>query len=115
MISDATLTPSFFWLKFPLGDKPNERNERNELSWASGVKWMEWIEWNEVIEKAEILIRKMMELKLRQKSSSYNYSRSDKENFLIHGELTETNKGLLFFSELGSNINFRRFLLNPWC
>ena len=40
---------------------------------------------------------------------------SDKENFLIHGELTETNKALLFFSELGSNLNFLRFLLNRWC
>ena len=28
------------------------------------------------------------------------------KNFLIHGELTETNKALLFFSELGSNLNF---------
>ena len=26
-----------------------------------------------------------------------------KKNFLIHGELTETNKALLFYSELGSN------------
>ena len=34
------------------------------------------------------------------------------KNCLIHGELTETNKALLFFSELGSNLNFRRFLLN---
>ena len=41
-----------------------------------------------------------------------NFARSDKENFLIHGELTETYKALLFFSELGSNLNFRRFLLN---
>ena len=40
------------------------------------------------------------------------FARSDKENFLIHSELTKTNKALLFFSELGSNINFRRFLLN---
>ena len=40
------------------------------------------------------------------------FARSDKENFLIHGELTETNKALLFFSELGSNLDFRRFLLN---
>ena len=39
------------------------------------------------------------------------FARSDKENFLIHGELTETNKALLFFSELGS-LDFRRFLLN---
>ena len=54
-----------------------------------------------------------MELKLRQKASSYNYSRSDKENFLIHGELTETNKGLLFFSELGGNLNFRHFSFKP--
>ena len=38
-----------------------------------------------------------------------------KKNFLIHSELTETNKALLFFSELGSNLNFRRFLLNRWC
>ena len=30
------------------------------------------------------------------------FAGSDKENFLIHGELTETNKALLFFSELGS-------------
>ena len=37
-------------------------------------------------------------------------ARTDKENFLTHGELTETNKALLFFSELGSNLNFRRFL-----
>ena len=34
------------------------------------------------------------------------FARSDKENFLIDGELTETNKALLFFSELGSNIKF---------
>ena len=40
------------------------------------------------------------------------FARSDKKNFLIHGELTETNKALLLFSELGSNFNFRRFLLN---
>ena len=38
--------------------------------------------------------------------------RNDKKNFLIHGELTETNKALLFYSELGSNLNFQRFLLN---
>ena len=38
-------------------------------------------------------------------------TRSDKENFLIHGELTETNKAVLFFSEWGSDLNFRRFLL----
>ena len=37
-------------------------------------------------------------------------SRSNKENFLIHGKLTETNEAVLFFSELGSNFNFRRFL-----
>ena len=37
-------------------------------------------------------------------------ARSDKGNFLIHGELTETNKALLFFSEWGSNFNFRHFL-----
>ena len=37
------------------------------------------------------------------------FARSDKENFLIHGELTETNKALLFFPELGSNLNFRSF------
>ena len=36
----------------------------------------------------------------------------DQENFLIHGELTETNKALIFFSELGSNLNFLRCLLN---
>ena len=34
------------------------------------------------------------------------FARSDKENLLIHGELTETNKAVLFFSELGSNLNF---------
>ena len=39
-------------------------------------------------------------------------ARSDKGNFLIHSELTETNKALLFFSEWGSNLHFRRFLLN---
>ena len=43
------------------------------------------------------------------------FARSDKESFLIHSELTETNKVLLFFSELGSNLNFWRFLLNRWC
>ena len=42
-------------------------------------------------------------------------ARSDKENFLIHGELTETNKSLVFRSELSSNLNFRRFLINSWC
>ena len=31
-------------------------------------------------------------------------ARTDKENFLTHRELTETNKALLFFSELGSNL-----------
>ena len=30
---------------------------------------------------------------------------SDKKNFLIHDELTDTNKALLFFSKLGSNLN----------
>ena len=35
--------------------------------------------------------------------------RSDKKNFLIHGELTETNKALLFFSELSDNLNFSPF------
>ena len=41
-------------------------------------------------------------------------ARTDKENFLIHGELTETNKALLFFSELGSNLNiFSAFSFNP--
>ena len=48
----------------------------------------------------------------RQRTLLTAFARSDKENFLIHGELTETNKALLFFSELGSNLNFRRFLLN---
>ena len=40
---------------------------------------------------------------------------SDKKNFLIHDELTDTNKALLFFSELGSNLNSWRFLLHHWC
>ena len=43
------------------------------------------------------------------------YKKQHKENFLIHGELTETNKALIFFSKLGSNLNFRRILLNRWC
>ena len=41
------------------------------------------------------------------------FARSDKKNFLIHGELTETNKGLLFFSELGGNLNFPHFSFKP--
>jgi len=43
------------------------------------------------------------------------FARSDKENFLIHahGKLTETNKALLFYSEWGSNLNFRRFFFKP--
>ena len=42
------------------------------------------------------------------------FARSDKENFLIHGELTETNKALLFLSELGSNLNiFSAFSFKP--
>ena len=36
--------------------------------------------------------------------------RSDKKKFLIHGELRETNKALLFFSELGSN-SFKPLIL----
>ena len=36
--------------------------------------------------------------------------RSDKKNFLIHGELREINKALLFFSELGSN-SFKPLIL----
>ena len=35
------------------------------------------------------------------------FARSNKENFLIHGELTETKKALFFFSELGGKLNFR--------
>ena len=34
------------------------------------------------------------------------------DKYGIHGELTETNKAVLFFSELGGNLNFRRLLLN---
>ena len=43
------------------------------------------------------------------------FAKGDKENFLIHGELTETNKALLFFfSVLGSNLNiFSAFSFNP--
>ena len=55
MLSDATLTPSFFWLKFLL-------RSVHSVHFA-----------NSVYLAREILIRKMMELKLRQKSSSYNY------------------------------------------
>ena len=41
-------------------------------------------------------------------------ARTDKENFLTHGELTETNKALLFFSELGSNLKiFSAFSFKP--
>ena len=41
-------------------------------------------------------------------------ARTDKENFLIHGELTETNQALLLFSELGSDLNiFSAFSFNP--
>ena len=41
-------------------------------------------------------------------------ARTDKENFLTHRELTETNKALLFFSELGSNLKiFSAFSFKP--
>ena len=40
------------------------------------------------------------------------WRKRQKKNFLIHGELTETNEALLFFSELGTNLNFQRFLSN---
>ena len=36
------------------------------------------------------------------------FARSDKENFFIHGELTETNKALLFFS---SAFSFKPLML----
>ena len=49
-------------------------------------------------------------LRLTRTNNNAHLDRSRKKkrqkNFLIHGELTETNKALLFFSE------FRRFLLN---
>ena len=35
-----------------------------------------------------------------------------KKTFFIHGELTETNKALLSFSDLGISLNFCCFLLN---
>ena len=58
-------------------------------------------------------------LRLTRTNNNAHLDRSRKKkrqkNFLIHGELTETNKALLFFSELSDNLNFRRFLLNCWC
>ena len=55
-------------------------------------------------------------LRLTRTNNNAHLDRSRKKkrqkNFLIHGELTETNKALLFFSELSDNLNFRRFLLN---
>ena len=48
----------------------------------------------------------------RSHSLLTTFARSDKKNFLIHSELTETNKALFFFSELGGNLNFRHYLLN---
>ena len=38
-------------------------------------------------------------------------SKLTRQRTLIHGELTERSEALLFFSELGGNSNFRRFLL----
>ena len=40
---------------------------------------------------------------------------SGKKTFSFTVSLTETNKAPLFFSELGSNLIFRRFLSNRWC
>ena len=39
------------------------------------------------------------------------FARREKENFLIYGALTETDKALLFFSELGSNITQKQIKL----
>ena len=84
--------------------------------WASGPRGRRG-PWAAARWAAGLLLAKPIgvgPLRLTRTNNNAHLDRSRKKkrqkNFLIHGELTETNKALLFFSELGSNLNFRRFL-----